>query len=187
MVRDAGYVVGHYRCCLGVHPSESRVYDSELFVGSLAQLLPLLSLKPRLCVLACCLRASVVSRNVLGEDLLAVGSFGELMEVFTPFAERGGVLREVAGLRLNAVVVVVSLVVVVLGLVGVEAGETEICCLAPFLVPILLNLKLIQVCKHCFKGDDLLPDLVLAEEVLVALLNGVQQHYREEAVANSLH
>ena len=71
--------------------------------------------------------------NILRENLLAVLPFSQLVVFFILVAERGGVLGLVgpligaARLRLDAV----------------DVNETKVCCLAPFLVPILLNLKLI--------------------------------------------
>ena len=126
---------------------------------------------------------------MLGKHLLAVGSFSEPVLIFTLFAERGGVLSLIGRAPLVIVVVgyAVNVIIVRLWLVRVNVDETKVCSLAPFLVAILLNLKLIQVYKHCFKCNNLLPNLILAKEVLVALLNGVQQHHREEAVANSLY
>ena len=72
---------------------------------------------------------------MLREDLPAVGFCSQLVVVFTLVAEQGGVLSLIAapfiigyaaGLRLDAVVVVIASLIIVLGRGGVDASESEV-------------------------------------------------------------
>ena len=109
---------------------------------------------------------------MLREDLPAVGSFSQPVVVFTPVAERGGVL----GLVVPAPLIGHS-VDIILGR-GVNANE------ARANMALLDNLQLINIVEEGCEGKLLLPNAILRVDIKVAILNRGKQKVCQQLIIN---